>query len=97
MKLLFLPAAQEELAAAATFLDARAAGLGAEFVDDVERTAALASTYPKIGHSLDAIHRKLTLQRFSYYLAYRIDNGAVLVVVAVAHKRRRPGYWRSRK
>jgi plasmid stabilization system protein ParE len=96
MKLAFLPAAQEELDAAAVYLDARATGLGAEFVDDVERTAALASTFPNIGQPLDERHRKMTLQRFSYYLAYRVDDASLLVVVAVAHKRRRPGYWRSR-
>jgi toxin ParE1/3/4 len=96
MNVIFLPAAQEELAATAAYLDDRAAGLGAEFVNDVERISALASTLPKIGHSLDAIHRRLTLQRFPYNLIYRIGDGSVLVVVAVAHKRRRPGYWRSR-
>jgi len=61
MNVVFLPAAQEEIAAAAVYLDDRAAGLGAEFVDDVERISALASTLPNVGHSLDAIHRQLTL------------------------------------
>ena len=95
MNLTFLPAAQEELDAAATYLDERAAGLGTELVDDVERAATLAATFPNIGHPVDPTHRKLTLQRFSYSLVYRIEGDAILVV-AVAHKRRRPGYWRSR-
>ena len=95
MSLAFLPAAQEEFDAAATYLDERVAGLGGEFVDDVERAATLAATFPNIGRPVDPIHRKITLQRFSYYLVYRIE-GNEIVVVAVAHKRRRPGYWRSR-
>jgi hypothetical protein len=37
MKLRFLPAAREELEAAALYLDARAPGLGADLVGDVER------------------------------------------------------------
>jgi hypothetical protein len=35
------------------------------------------------------------LQRFSFNLVYRNFRGEA-VVVAVAHKRRRPGYWRGR-
>jgi hypothetical protein len=56
MSLAFLPAAQEEFDAAATYLDERVAGLGGEFVDDVERAATLAATFPNIGHPVDPIH-----------------------------------------
>jgi hypothetical protein len=38
MKLSFLPAAREEMDAAASYLEDRVAGLGVEFLDDVERT-----------------------------------------------------------
>jgi hypothetical protein len=38
MNLRFLPAAREELDAAASYLEDRVAGLGGEFLDDVERT-----------------------------------------------------------
>jgi toxin ParE1/3/4 len=96
MILQFLPASREELDAAASYLNERSAGLGAELLDDVERTASLAREFPGIGRPIDPIHRQIPLQRFSYYLAYRVHVDVVLVV-AVAHKRRRPGYWRSRR
>jgi plasmid stabilization system protein ParE len=95
MNLRFLPAAREELDAAASYLDERVAGLGGEFLDDVERTSALLCQFSQMGRRLDSINRALPLQRFSFNLIYRIFDGEA-VVVAVAHKRRRPGYWRGR-
>ncbi len=91
----FLPTAREELDAAASYLEDRVAGLGDEFLDDVERTGTLLSQFSEIGRRLDSIHRELPLQRFSFNLVYRVFRGEA-VVVAVAHKRRRPGYWRGR-
>ncbi len=44
---------------------------------------------------MDADLRKLVLTRFPYFLIYSFFPD-LLRVVAVAHARRRPGYWRSR-
>jgi hypothetical protein len=49
MKLKFLPAAREELDAAATYLDDRVLGLGKDLVDDVERTGSLVCLFAQIG------------------------------------------------
>lgn len=95
MKLQFLPAAREELDAAVSYLEDRVPGLGNEFLEDVERTGTLLSQFFQIGRRLDSMHRAIPLQRFSFNLIYRISNGEA-IVVAVAHKRRRPGYWRQR-
>jgi plasmid stabilization system protein ParE len=95
MKLRFLPGAREELEASASYLDERTPGLGGELLDDVERTAALVCEFPQIGRHIDTVHRLVSLQRFSFNLAYQVIAGE-MVIVAVAHKRRRPGYWRSR-
>jgi hypothetical protein len=46
MNLRFLPAAREELDAAASYLEDRVAGLGGEFLDDVERTGTLLCQFP---------------------------------------------------
>jgi plasmid stabilization system protein ParE len=40
--------------------------------------------------------RRFILPRFPYSILYRIRSDAVFVV-AVAHQRRRPGYWRDRR
>ena len=93
MKLRFLPAAREELDSAASYLHDRVAGLGNEFLDDAEKTGELVCQFSQIGRRLDSMHREIPLQRFAYKLIYRIRDGEV-IIVAVAHKRRRPDYWR---
>ena len=40
--------------------------------------------------------RKFLLRRFPYAVVYRITESAIQVL-AVAHGRRRPGYWKSRR
>jgi hypothetical protein len=45
-----------------------------------------------IGHGL----RRFPLKRFPFALLYRVD-GERLRIIAVAHRRQRPGYWSRRK
>jgi toxin ParE1/3/4 len=40
--------------------------------------------------------RKFLLRRFPYAVVYRITESAIQVI-AVAHGRRRPSYWKSRR
>ena len=40
--------------------------------------------------------RKYPLRRFPYSVIYRVTASGVQII-AVAHGRRRPGYWRSRR
>ena len=42
----------------------------------------------------DGVHR-FVLRHFPYTVFYEMD-GQVVSVLAVAHQRRRPGYWRDR-
>ena len=39
--------------------------------------------------------RRLLLRRYPFAIVYRVYPDRILVV-AIAHQRRRPGYWRSR-
>ena len=93
----FHPAARVELLDAAAYYEARAAGLGAQFVDEAERVVATLAGSPGLGAPVlghDAL-RRWPLRRFPYYVLYRIDAPALLIL-AVAHERRRPGYWGER-
>jgi plasmid stabilization system protein ParE len=95
MRVTFHPDARRELTEAAEYYEGRLAGLGLDLNVEVERTAALLSQTPGLGVSLDGRHRRFPVQRFPFALIYREDRES-LVVVAVAHKRRRPGYWVGR-
>lgn len=90
-------AASEEWAGATRWYEERRPGLGAEFHDAVVAAIALIDTHPEIGSLATGPTptRELTLARFPYKLVYRIRTDD-LYVVAIAHAKRRPGYWRQR-
>jgi toxin ParE1/3/4 len=39
--------------------------------------------------------RRVVLQRFPFSVVY-LDNPDVITIIAVAHSRRKPGYWKGR-
>lgn len=92
----YLPAAREELNEAAAFYEASVPGLGDAFLDDVDRTIESARVNPRIGAVAGLRFRRMLLRRFPYSVIYA-ERGNELVIVAVAHQRRRPGYWRGRQ
>lgn len=62
----------------------------AEFDRAVERILEGPEQWPK--HILGTRHVKL--RRFPYLIIYQL--GPIIRVIAVAHGRRRPGFWRKR-
>lgn len=94
----FHPEARAEFMAAVAYYDEQASGLGAQFIDEVERTVQRLAAQPGLGISVSAANhlRRWTLRRFPYYLIYRSE-GDALLILAVAHQRKRPGYWQGRR
>jgi len=92
----FHPDADAELEAASLFYESRMAGLGKSFAAEVERTIALVREFPEAGTSVGPKRRRVLVARFPYSIVYRQDPDS-MVIVAVAHQRRRPGYWQRRK
>ena len=88
--------AEAEFAAAALFYESRTQGLGASFVDAVERAILLIRQYPAMGTPIDATRRRMLVSGFPYAVVYRRDTD-VIVVLAVANLRRQPAYWRARE
>lgn len=97
MTLRVLPAAEAEVAAAAEWYETRREGLGVDYVAEVdavfERIVAMPQTFPL--WRADRTYRKAPLKRFPYLVCFRLV-GDVIEVVAVAHAKRRPGYWAGR-
>ena len=91
----FLLPAEEEMTEAAIFYEDQAHGLGSEFLDDVQSSIDRLRDNPMIGHALTGELRRSLLSRFPYSLIYVIKPDDLLII-AVAHQRRRPGYWRER-
>src|SRR5689334_14399375 len=100
MTLRLLAEAEEETREAAHWYEQRRAGLGDAFLDalaqalaQVERNPRLHGVIPEAPAARDV--RRTLLRRFPYAVIYEIRDTEILVL-AVAHTRRRPGYWLSR-
>lgn len=91
----FLLPAEEEMTEASLFYDAAASGLGAGFLDEVQRVINLLREHPELGQHIDRRLRQALLHRFPFSLIYSIEVDAILIV-AVARQRQRPGYWKNR-
>jgi len=90
-------AASLELTDAVRWYDSKRQGLGADFLDEIARTIDRVALTPEAGNpvSADQMTRRLLVSRFPYQIVYRIRQDEI-VVVATAHLKRRPGYWKSR-
>ena len=91
----FLLPAEEEMTEASVFYEAATSGLGADFLDEVGRVINILREHPELGRPVGRGLRRALLHRFPFSLIYSVEVGAVLIV-AVAHQRRRPDYWRNR-
>lgn len=91
----FHPEAAIEFEEAAAFYESRVAGLGKSFFAEVERTVGFILEFPDAGAPFDGDLRRVRVDRFPYSIVYQRSVDSV-VIIAVAHQRRRPGYWRGR-
>lgn len=91
----FLPAAREEFLAAASHYEEVAQGLGRDFITAVERAVARLAAFPEHGSPYLLGTRRIVLRRFPFSVIYLVE-AEVILVVAVAHHSRKPGYWRAR-
>ena len=97
MKLVLVPLALAELRNGAAFYTAATnVDLGISFLAEFERTARFIRANPGSGTIFRGSRRRYPLKRFPYSVIYQIA-GEELRVIALAHQRRRPGYWANRK
>ena len=91
----FLPEAEQEMLEAAIYYQSQTAGLGADYLLEVERAVKAIAKSPMIWSVIEGELRRRLIRRFPFGILYRNDPEEI-VIVAVAHLRRKPGYWRKR-
>lgn len=91
----FLQDARAEFLAAVRYYDEARPGLGNAFIAEVERAEERIAAFPHSGSPHLEETRRVVLRRFPYDLAYLSDERPIMIV-AVAHHRRSPGYWKDR-
>jgi hypothetical protein len=89
------PDALEELEESAAFYDFASDGLGFDLLAEVEKLIFHLRTFPQSGSKVDENLRSVVVRRFPFKLIYSYEITSI-VILAVAHDSRRPGYWRDR-
>lgn len=91
------PEAESDLREAAEYYRAHAgAPIAQAFLGEFERSMTLLLEHPLLGTQWLHDKRCLFMGRFPYSIIYTLV-AREIHVLAVAHQRRRPGYWRKRK
>jgi toxin ParE1/3/4 len=97
----FHDAAAQELVEAAAWYEAKSAGVGGRFLDEIEQSVSMLAENPGLGatweHSAlpaDFEVRRFPLRVFPFLVVYVLEPSPV--IIAIAHGSRVPGYWAQR-
>lgn len=91
----YLPKAEDDIAAAHDGYEQRSAGLGDQFLEALHETIERVADNPQLYGILRGDIRAVSLGRFPYVVYYR-DRGSDVLVIAVQHGRRSSRNWRGR-
>ncbi len=95
MNSLFLPEAEQEFREATRYYETKAPGIGLAFMAEVRRMVRSIVETPHAAVAVGSGVRKRVMSHFPYNILYAVEPD-MIVIVAVAHQKRRPRYWRTR-
>ena len=91
----YLPGARRDFDDSFDWYFERSTEAAIHFANAVEAALAAVAADPERFSAADELHRECPVRRFPFRIVYRVVENRVLVV-AVAHAKRRPGYWKDR-
>lgn len=89
------PEADAEFTEAIRYYAAVDPQLGAEFYQEVEQVIREVCAQPKRFRQIDRSVRRALTEKFPYAVVFA-ERPTGILIVAVMHGMRRPGYWRTR-
>ncbi|MBF0502389.1 MAG: type II toxin-antitoxin system RelE/ParE family toxin [Candidatus Riflebacteria bacterium] len=92
----FHPDADAEVTEAARYYELRVPGLGADLLNEIDQALDQIMLNPESSPLIGRRVRRKYLWRFPYNLIYAILPDRIRIV-ACAHQKRRPFYWRKRQ
>lgn len=95
MSIAFLEPEQAELDDAIAYYNHERTGLGDEFLVEVLRAIERTVEFPRAWHPFSRRTRRCLVKRFPYGVVYQF-NAEEILVIAIAHLHRKPGYWKDR-
>jgi len=91
----YLEEALDEAESAARWYAERSAAAAVAFSEELDAAESAITRLPDAWPRFEHNTRRYLLRRFPFSVVYRVEADRVLIV-AVAHAHRRPGYWKSR-
>ncbi len=91
----FLEDAEQELVEAALWYESKEVGLGVRFRDEIAHVIERIVEDPLLWRERSGGYRRVNCPVFPYYISFFI-RGSRIIIAAVAHGHRNPGYWKSR-
>jgi plasmid stabilization system protein ParE len=95
MNIRFLASAQAELLAVITYYAEITPELGARFEQAAAKAVRAAATHPERGAPRSSNTRRWMVKTFPFGVIYR-EGVSEILVVAVAHQRKKPEFWARR-
>ena len=96
MNVRFNPEAVSELNAAVDYYEENEAGLGIEFVMEIQKGIEMILKYPDSWQQISFSSRRYLVKRFPFGIIYLCYDGT-LYIVAIMNLNREPNYWKKRK
>jgi plasmid stabilization system protein ParE len=93
----FLLEAEEELNYSAFYYNKQAPGLGFDFLKEIKQSLQEIKRAPERWSEHENQIRKFNTKRFPfslYYIYEKVEDK--VIIIAVAHQKRKPGYWKTR-
>lgn len=96
MKYVFHPEALAEYADAVQYYKKQRTDLAQAFINSIEDAVYQIKEYPTRCLVIDEDVRRCMTRKFPYLIFYTVEQEYILIL-AIAHCSREPGYWQSRK
>ncbi len=87
--------ARKELFNAASYYEDQVIGLGDEFIEEIEKVLEVIRQQPDSGVEITENERRFLVPRFPFAIIYSKESKQI-IIFAIMHLRRKPGYWKSR-
>ena len=94
-KIEYHPLVKLEIQESARWYDERMTGLGFEFLLEVKSAESKIQKNPYTWPNYEAGTKRFLLKRFPYAIIYLVTEDRIQII-AVAHCKRKPGYWKKR-
>ncbi|MDA3808510.1 MAG: type II toxin-antitoxin system RelE/ParE family toxin [Thiomicrorhabdus sp.] len=91
----FLEDAEQELLEAVLWYESKEVGLGVRFRNEVAHVVNRIAEDPLLWRARTGMYRQVNCPVFPYFVPYIIRDSKI-IILAIAHGLRKPGYWKSR-